>query len=119
MKDESSRADPAPKFTRRSHFEICMEIIELCQIPGLPFTRLMSKANISWRPLMEILVNLIEGDIIEVETRSLSFVGYKRETDYYIRTNEGDEIVSQFNELRERLPIKESQSKLKLIRSKQ
>lgn len=94
---------------RRSRFEICIEIIELCQYPGLPITRLIHAANYSWGPLRRILFGLLRGELIEIETRPESFTGEKRKTDYYVRTLEGDEVLSKFNEIREQLTMSESQ----------
>ncbi len=82
-------------FKRRSSFEICLEIIELCNHPGLPLSRLMTRANLNHTKIKHILFKLIEDKLIETETRPRSFTGQKRDTDYFIRTREGDWILKE------------------------
>ena len=89
--------------TRRSRFELIIEIIELCVSPGLPITRLGSDARVNTDKLSTILMELVTGDLISVETRSRSFVGDKRETDFYIRTSDGDELIKDITGIKERL----------------
>jgi predicted transcriptional regulator len=89
--------------TRRSRLELIMEIIELCRGPGLPLTRLGSEARVNTSKLSDILMELVTGEIISVETRSQSFSDYKRETDFYVRTSEGDELIRDFDGVKKRL----------------
>lgn len=91
-----------------------MEIIKLCQIPGLPKTRIMSSANISWNLLKSVLFSLVDEELIEVKTRPLTPDGHKRETDFYIRTQEGDKILHDFIELKERISTSEVPKRSKL-----
>ena len=89
--------------TRRSRFELIVEIIDLCVSPGLPITRLGSEARVTTDKLSDILYELVTGELISVETRSHSFIGDKRETDYYVRTPDGDEMISEITGIRKRL----------------
>ena len=82
-----------------------MEIIDLCQIPGLPMTRLQIRANLCHSLLKVLLFGLLDEKLIEVETRPLAFDGSKRVTEYYVRTKDGDEILDQFKELKEKISI--------------
>jgi predicted transcriptional regulator len=80
-----------------------VEIIELCRGSGLPKTQLGREANVGIDKLSDILLELMTGDLISVETRSRSFSGDKRETDFYLRTRDGDTLIERFSEVRERL----------------
>lgn len=88
---------------RRSRFELIIEIIELCVSPGLPITRLGSDARVNTHKLSDILMELVTGDLISVETRPLSFAGDNRVTDFYIRTSDGDELIDDITLVRKRL----------------
>jgi len=90
-----------------------MEIIELCQYPGLPKTRLMNVSNLSWKTFKNIIFSLIDQELIEVETRDISYSGQDRVTDYFIRTSQGDDTIVQFKSLREKLSIEGAPSKSK------
>lgn len=90
---------------RRSKFEVCLEIIELCQYPGIPLTRLCRDARVNWDPLKEILSSLLTGELLRIETRPLSFTGDRRKTDYYVRTSEGDKVHKKFKEIKERISM--------------
>ena len=95
---------------RRSKFEICLEIIELCQIPGIPLTLLARDSRVNWAPLKDILSALVSGEIIKTEIRPLSPTGHKRKTEYYIRTAEGDNVLIKFKEIEKRISISGSPS---------
>lgn len=88
---------------RRSSFDICFEIIQLCNYPGLSQSKLLTRANLNHGLLKKILFGLIEGELIKVETRPLSPEGHQVETDYYFRTEEGKEILDKFEDIRGRL----------------
>jgi len=88
---------------RRSSFDICFEIIQLCNYPGISQAKLLTRANLNHRSLKKILFSLIEGELINVETRPISPDGLKVETDYYFRTEDGKMILDQFNEIKGRL----------------
>jgi predicted transcriptional regulator len=101
---------------RRSRLELIIEVIELCVYPGLPLTRLGLKSRVSTDKLSDILMELVTGDLLSVETRSRSFSGHNRETDFYIRTSEGDELIRDFTGVKERLPRPGAQTRSELPR---
>ncbi|MBA7491399.1 hypothetical protein ES702_01944 [subsurface metagenome] len=68
----------------------------------------MGVSNLNYKLLKDILFGLIENEIINRETRKISYDGQKRETKYYIRTREGDKILDKFNEIQEQLTRLES-----------
>jgi len=103
---------------RRSRFEICMEILELCVPPGIPRVALLRKANLNNGKLHDILFGLLDDHVIKIETRPRSFSGQKRDTDYYLRTEYGDEIIRNFRELKSRLTTSGSPSASGSRRSK-
>lgn len=92
------------ELSRRSRFELCFEIIELCKFPGLPISRLSSNARVPANRLSDLLFKLIEDQLIHVETRPRSVTGDKRKTDYYVRTPEGENILNDYTELRSKIP---------------
>jgi len=95
---------------RRSKFELCIEIIELCQNPGIPSTPLGLIARCNYATLKEILSSLLTGEILRIETRPIGYTGYKRKTDYYVRTAEGDKVLTKFNEIEKRISMSGSPS---------
>ena len=80
-----------------------MAIIELCQLPGLPITRVMTRANVSFSTVKTVLFALIDDQLIKVETRPLDFNEKNRETDFYVLTEKGDQVRTDFNELKQRI----------------
>ena len=90
---------------RRSRFEICLEIIELCQHPGIPVTPLGLIARCTHAPLKEILSSLLTGELLRIETRPIGYTGHKRKTDYYVRTAEGDKVLTKFNEIEKQISM--------------
>ena len=90
---------------RRSRFEICMEIIGLCQTPGLSRASLETKANVRYRTILPILFGLIDDQILRTETRKISPRGLKRSTEYFIRTPEGDALNADIEAIKERLSM--------------
>ena len=88
---------------RRSRFELCMEIIDLCNSPGLTRSSIVTKANINSSRIREILFGLIEDRLLKTETRKYSPAGGRLDTDYYIRTREGDDLIKDFKNVRSRI----------------
>ena len=88
--------------TRRSRFELLVEIIELCKFPGLPKTYIARNAGINSFRLNDILFGLIEDKLIKIETRPRSLLGQKRKTDYFIRTPDGETFIQDFTGLKAR-----------------
>ena len=95
---------------RRSRFEICLEIIELCQTPGIPVTPLGLASRCTYATLKEILSSLLTGELLKIETRPISYSGGKRKTNYYVRTVEGDKVLTKFNEIEKRISMSGSPS---------
>ena len=95
---------------KRTKFELNVEIIELCQYPGISLTRLVRFSRINWNPIKEILSTLISGELLKIETRPHSETGQKRETNYYVRTAEGDKALIKFKETRKRISMSGSPS---------
>ena len=94
----------------RSRFEILMIILELCVNPGASCSSLLNKANINHEVFHDLVFGLIDDQLINVETRPLSVSGQKRETDYFLRTPKGDQLINDFKELRSRVTRAESPS---------
>lgn len=86
-----------------------MEIIGLCQSPGLSRSGLVTKANVNSSKLMKILFGLIDDQLLRIETRKTSSAGLRRVTDYYLRTIEGDALIKDFQEVKERISTSGSQ----------
>lgn len=97
-----------PYRERRSDFQLCLEIIELCQYPGGSITTLMNRSGLNYYKIKKILFGLVENELIQIEERDHSPSGDRRKTDYFIRTQDGHEVLKKANELTERLPIEGS-----------
>ena len=91
---------------RRSRFELCMEIIGLCNSPGLSRSGLVTKANVNSSRIREILFGLIEDKLLKTETRKFSPGGFRLDTDYFIRTREGDALIKDFKAVKKRITTK-------------
>jgi predicted transcriptional regulator len=84
--------------TRRSKFEIYVDI--LTQIKGgvnIP-TRIMYSSNLSWKPLKEILESLQTVGLIE---KNFSEGGDKRSKEVYRVTKKGEEVLIYFKKAME------------------
>ena len=105
---------------RRSRFELCMEIIGLCNSPGLSRSGLVTKANVTSSRIHEILFGLIDDQLLKTENRKYSPGGFRmmKGTDYYIRTQEGDDLIKDFNGVKERITIEGSQGARGIQRSR-
>ena len=95
-----------------------MEIIELCKFPGLARSSLVSEANIHSSKIMTILFSLIDDQLIKTETRKYSPAGFNKNTDYYIRTREGDDLIKDFKDVRARISLEGAPSTRGSPRSK-
>lgn len=104
--------------TRRSRFELCMEIIGLCNAPGLSRSEIVTKANVNSSRIREILFGLIDDQLLKTETRKHSPGGFRLNTDYLIRTREGDELIKDFKDVRKRISTEGSQEARGIQRSK-
>lgn len=88
---------------RRSRFEIIIEILEACQGQGLPKNRIGNRVGVHAHKVKDVLVELVTGELIESQTRPFSFSGQERETVWFSRTREGDQVMRDFKGARERL----------------
>ncbi len=95
-----------------------MEIIELCNAPGLSRSGVVTKANVDSSKIRQILFGLIADRLLKTETRKFSPGGYKMKTDYYIRTREGDDLIKDFQNVRKRISTEGAQSVQDIRRSK-
>jgi predicted transcriptional regulator len=87
--------------SRRSKLELYTEIIS--QIKGgvvLP-TKIMYSANLSWKPLKEILHSLCTQGMIE----ELSTDRDRRTKSYYRVTEKGENVLRYFNKARDLLEV--------------
>ncbi len=88
---------------RRSRFELCMEILGLCKSPGLTRSSLVMKANVNSGRISSILFALVDDRLLRTETRKTAPSGNRRDTDYFIRTREGDDLIKDFKNVRSRI----------------
>ena len=88
-----------------------MEIIGLCNSPGLSRSGLVTKANVTSSRINEILFGLINDKLLKTENRKYSPGGFRmmKGTEYYIRTNEGDDLIKDFNDVKKRISTEGSQ----------
>ena len=91
------------RMKRRSRFELLVEIIELCKFPGLPKTYLARNVRTNTGMITDVLFGLVEDKLIRVETRPRSRLGQRRETEFFVRTPDGDSFIRDFTGVRERL----------------
>jgi hypothetical protein len=61
------------------------------------------EASVGLDKLSDILLELMTGELISVETRSRSLSGDKRETDFYLTTRDGDVLIERFSLVKKRL----------------
>jgi predicted transcriptional regulator len=88
---------------RRTHFDLCAEIIELCKYPGAPVSHLARSSGIRVPKAHGFLRSLIEGELIRTELRETSPHGLNRRTKYYITTPDGEKVLRDFTDVRARL----------------
>jgi predicted transcriptional regulator len=80
--------------TRRSKFEIYVDILtQIRSGVNIP-TRIMYSSNLSWKPLKEILESLQTLGLIEKYSADR---GDKRSKEIYRVTKKGDEVLIYFN----------------------
>lgn len=94
---------------RRSRLEVIFDVLRLLKGQGLPKARIVSGANVNHGILAEIIFGLFEKELVSSEIRDRSFSGFKRETEWFFLTPEGQEIVEDFEGLKSRITVTESQ----------
>jgi len=78
---------------KRSRLEIYLEVLEVVRHDVDKPTRIMYAANISWKPLQEIITTLLENGLIHEEETKLS----KR----YTITDKGKSALGYFRKAKE------------------
>ena len=87
--------------SRRSKFELYTEIISQIKSGVVLPTKIMYSANLSWKPLKEILHSLCTQGIIE----ELSTDRDRRTKSYYRVTEKGENVLRYFNKVRDLLEV--------------
>ncbi len=80
--------------TRRSKFEIYIDILNEIKSGTVIPTRIMYGANLSWKPLTQILKNFISNGLIVEQS---SDDGDKRRRRAYTLTEKGDNVLKYFS----------------------
>lgn len=83
----------------RTKLETFLDVLEVIKGGISKPTRIMSRANLSWQPLMRILSSMVnQGFVREIDVSLLPRWGGrdKRTTKLYEITMKGDEIVKYF-----------------------
>ena len=80
--------------SRRSKFEIYVDILTEIKSGAVLPTRIMYGANLSWKPLKEILKTLTAQGLIEEQSMD---DGDKRTKKAYAVTEKGDNVLKYFN----------------------
>jgi len=89
--------------TRRSRLQVYLEVLSVIKSGTDKPTRIMSGANISWKPLQEILASLVSrGLITEIEPEYRD----KRTTRTYRITEKGDNVLMYFIRMEQLLVVK-------------
>jgi len=83
--------------TRRSRLEMCVDVLKTIKEGVIKPTQIMYEANLSWKPLKDILDSLqIQGLIVKFDVRhkkdKRSKVGYKL-------TQKGENVVMYFRDI--------------------
>ncbi|MEM4726723.1 MAG: winged helix-turn-helix domain-containing protein [Candidatus Bathyarchaeia archaeon] len=95
---------------RRSKLEIYLDVLMLIRSGVNKPTRIMYGANLSWKPLQQILGSLVEQELIrEVDARDKRD---RRTTTYYVITRKGESVINYFSRARDLIRIEEMVSPL-------
>ena len=79
---------------RRSTLEITLEVLNILRNVNAP-TKIMYKANLSWAPLMRVLVGLIEQGLV-VKRKPTGKPDKRRWQEYYL-TQKGKDALQYFS----------------------
>jgi predicted transcriptional regulator len=91
--------------SRRSKFEIYIDILNEIKSGTVIPTRIMYGANLSWKPLKQILSNFIaQGLIVE----QVSDDGDKRRRKVYALTEKGDNVLKYFSKVKGLLELEKA-----------
>ncbi len=95
---------------RRSKLEIYLDVLMMIRSGVNKPTRIMYGANLSWKPLQQILRSLVEQELIrEVDARDKRD---RRTTTYYVITRKGENVINYFSRARELIRMEEMVSSL-------
>jgi predicted transcriptional regulator len=83
---------------RRSKLEIYIDILEEIHNGVTIPTKIMYGANLSWKPLQQILTSLVDQELIEEVTAEN---GDKRTKQSYNLTDKGLNVIKYFNKAKE------------------
>ena len=90
---------------RRSKFEIYIDILdEIKNGVNIP-TRIMYSANLSWKPMCSMLDSLVKQGFVE---DIYSEEGDKRTKVHYKITEKGDNVLMNFNRVKEFLKVEKA-----------
>jgi len=79
---------------RRSKLEIYLEVLWIIKKGTKKPTRIMYEANLSWKPLQQIMKSLLSQELIsEIDTREGRD---KRTKKHYVITQKGENVVKHF-----------------------
>ena len=76
--------------SRRSRFEICLDILRAINKGARKPTRIMYAANMSWRPLQKLLASMMSGGFI----RKIDAKNNKHSKYYYTITQSGLNVLN-------------------------
>jgi predicted transcriptional regulator len=80
--------------SRRSRFEMYVDILTEIRSGTVLPTRIMYGANLSWKPLKQILGTLTAQGLIEEQSMD---DGDKRTKKFYALTDKGEKVLTYFN----------------------
>ena len=88
--------------SRRSKFEIYIDILALIKGGVALPTRIMYSANLSWKPLCQILKSLVAQGLVEEHSMD---GGDKRTKKIYGITEKGDNVLRYFNRAKDLMEL--------------
>jgi len=90
---------------RRSKLEIYLDVLRVIKEGVHKPTRIMYGANLSWKPLQQVLRSLLDqGLIIEID---VSDGGDRRTTKHYEITQKGENVLRYFDRARRLIELEE------------
>lgn len=90
---------------RRSKLEIYLDVLRVIKEGVHKPTRIMYGANLSWKPLQQVLKSLLDqGLIIEID---VSDGGDRRTTKHYEITQKGENVLRYFDRARRLIELEE------------
>jgi len=91
---------------RRSKLEIYLDVLRVIKGGVRKPTRIMYGANLSWKPLQQVLKSLLDqGLIVEID---VSDGGDKRTTKHYEITQKGENVLRYFDRARRLIELEEA-----------